>query len=72
MSTYFLTAYALDAVTGRLTTEVDSLETGSLTSALRTSDEWDARGLYVSVQYQSHDRGFVRSESLAWLRNEEG
>jgi hypothetical protein len=69
--TYFLTAYEADAATGRLTNEVESHETSSLTSALRVSDEWDARGLYVAVQYQPDDRAFVRGESLAWLRNEE-
>jgi len=69
--TYFLTAYQTDTVTGRLTDDVDTFETTSLTSALRRADEWDARGLYVAVQYQPDDRAFVRGESLAWLRNEE-
>lgn len=70
--TYFLTAYETDAETGRLTNEVESYETSSFVSALRWSDERDARGLYVGVQYQSHDSAFVRGESLAWLRGLEG
>lgn len=72
MPTYFLTAYTLDSTTGRLSDEADSFETHSLTLALRCADDWSARGFYVGVQYQSDDRAFVRGESLAWLRNEEG